>query len=87
MGVTVLDSMYNYYERMVVESLALQLDGRETEHDRVCDMTCIALNSLPSRYIRHSVDMAFFLKPEELVAMRKAVDEAVSSAIRKVGSD
>ena len=84
---TVLDSMYNYYERMVVESLALQLGGRETEHDKVCDMTCIALNSLPPRYIRHSVDMAFFLKPEDLVGMRHAVDEAVASAIAKISSD
>jgi len=82
--VTVLDNMYNYYERMVIEELALQLEGREPDQDKVCDMACVALNSLPPRYIRHSVDMAFFLQADDLRKMRDAVAESVREAIRKI---
>ncbi|GAA3952401.1 late competence development ComFB family protein [Allohahella marinimesophila] len=84
---TVLDNMYNYYERMVIEELALQLAGREADQDKVCDMACISLNTLPPRYIRHSVDMAFFLQPDDLRKMRDAVAHSVREAIRKVSPE
>ncbi len=44
------------------------------------DIVCVALNMLPARYVRHDVDMAFFLTTQERADMDKAVKEAVQKA-------
>ena len=45
------------------------------------DIACVALNNLPPRYVRHSVDMTFYLSTEEHIEMDERVSQAVRNAI------
>jgi len=71
----------NFYEGLVSEEIYRLLDEGKVEEDNVEDVACVALNNLPSKYYRHSVDLAFYQGPEELMEMRRRVVEEVSSAI------
>ncbi len=73
------DSIHNYYETLVFRELIETFveDINTIDEDYVQDIACIALNMLPARYVRHDVDMAFFLTSQERSAMDKAVKEAV----------
>lgn len=79
------DSIHNYYEPLVVDyimhSVALEPDS---DQDFLEDVACLALNQLPTRYVRHDVDMAFFLTTRERERMQQHITEAVLSAARKV---
>jgi hypothetical protein len=66
---------------MVREELGRQLEGAERNADLVADIACVALNHLPPRYVRHTVDMAFYLSPRERQEMEEKVAEAVRTAI------
>ena len=39
--------------------------------DYLADVMCVALNRLPTRYYRHSIDMMFYLADEELKEMKQ----------------
>ena len=79
-------SIHNYYERQVLESVrGCVADG--TDDDCIADIACVALNHLPPRYIRHDVDMRFYLSPEERAEIDQKVTRAVEDAIRFVVSD
>ena len=76
------DSIHNYYETIVVREL-IQCFVENIKHideDYLQDIACVALNMLPARYVRHDVDMAFFLSSEERNEMDKAVKDAVAAA-------
>ncbi|MEK9711441.1 MAG: late competence development ComFB family protein [Thalassolituus sp.] len=76
----------NYYEQMVADEIVRQLSDAEpaAEAGMMADIACVALNRLPPRYIRYEVDMAFYMSPDELVATRDQVSDAVTEAIRFV---
>lgn len=76
------DSIHNYYETLVVRELIQTFveDIRTIDEDYLQDIACIALNMLPARYVRHDVDMAFFLTTRERAEMEDAVKEAVNKA-------
>ena len=79
------DFIHNYYERLVLEEIA-STSERVTSGDKefLADVACVALNRLPPRYIRHDVDMTFFMSPQELQEMSQKVADAVRSAIAYV---
>lgn len=52
----------------------------KVDSDYISDVACVALNRLPARYIRHEVDMAFYMTQDEIVSTRKEVANAVSAA-------
>jgi competence protein ComFB len=79
-----LGNVHNYYERMVLAELPRQLGERMADVDFAADVACVALNHLPPRYIRHHVDMIFYLSPSENEEMQKKVEQAVTNAIRFV---
>ncbi len=81
---TELDSIHNYYEGLVIENLRVKLGDRFGNNDYVADIACVALNHLPPRYIRHDVDMAFYLSPNERAEMLDKVEKAVKKAIKFV---
>ncbi|MCP3907169.1 MAG: late competence development ComFB family protein [Oceanicoccus sp.] len=83
---TELDSIHNYYERMVFTALREKIPNRFGSNDYTADIACVALNNLPPRYIRHDVDMAFYLSPNERQEMVDKVDKAVTQAIKFVDS-
>ena len=81
---TELDSIHNYYEGLVIENLRAILGDDFGNNDYVADIACVALNHLPPRYIRHDVDMAFYLSPNERAEMDDKVNTAVKIAIEFV---
>jgi hypothetical protein len=71
----------NFYEKLVVDDLAKRSELDSTEEGELIDIACVALNQLPSRYYRYSVDMAFYLSAPEIQRMEDEVTKAVSYAI------
>lgn len=75
-------SLYNYYEHLVFDYISLTLVEKYPQQDEefFLDVACYSLTRLPSRYIRHEIDMAYYLAPGEQEEMdqrvRKTVDDA-----------
>lgn len=78
---SIMDSIQNYYEPLVIETLAELTSGKELSNDLLIDVVCVALNHLPPRYIRHEVDMIYYLSPIEAKEMRDKVAGAVENAL------
>jgi len=82
-----LDTISNYYERFVDNTIRDLLDpDTENDPDFIADVACVALNTLPPRYIRHHVDMAFYMTAEERSRIQKDVTMAVQDGIAFVRS-
>lgn len=73
------DAIDNFYERLVLDAIQATQDDGDTA-DYLTDVMCVALNRLPARYYRHSIDMMFYLADEELTDMKKKSLEAVKAA-------
>ncbi len=79
------ESIHNYYESLVIEHvMSTVAKSGEHDEDSLEDITCLALNQLPARYVRHDVDMAFFLTTRERVKMQRDISEAVLRAVKTV---
>ena len=77
-----LDNIHNYYQRLVFEELHNTISDEDwNDSGYIADIACVALNHLPPRYIRYSVDMAFYLSPDENAEMTEKVKKAVANAI------
>jgi predicted 3-demethylubiquinone-9 3-methyltransferase (glyoxalase superfamily) len=78
----ILDNIHNHYEKLVFDEVMRQQSESGVLHEEhvLEDVVCVALNHLPARYVRHSVDIAFYLTIDEREQMealvRNAVDEA-----------
>lgn len=79
-------NVQNYYEKLVLEALAERGFMSGYEQGYVEDIACVALNNLPTQYIRFEVDMGFFLSGEDHVMMRKQVNDALDDAIHFINS-
>jgi len=79
------DSIHNYYETLVVRELIDRYakEIKTMDEDYLQDVACLALNMLPARYVRHDVDMAFFLTSSERNKISEMVAKAVSDAIEQ----
>jgi len=77
------DNINNYFEKLVFEVLQKKLHENEIENDEdlLADIACVALNQLPSRYVRHNVDMVFYMTAEEREQNQIIVEDAVIMAI------
>ena len=64
------DAIDNFYERLVVDAIDATREESDTA-DYLADVMCAALNRLPTRYYRHSIDMMFYLADEELKEMKQ----------------
>ena len=82
-----LDSVHNFYERQVFEELRRQLPEAYGNNNYIADIACVALNHLPPRYIRHDVDMMFYLSPSERHEIQNKVSAAVIKAIAIVDTN
>lgn len=80
------ESIHNFHERAVLDAVVAalpdypHLQGSEL----LADIACVALNRLPPRYIRHSVDFSFYLSEKERHEMDVAIRESVSHAFQFV---
>ncbi len=80
------DSVHNYYEHLVIAQLQRASERANSDSEFLADVSCVALNRLPPRYVRHDVDMTFFLSPMEMEEMDDKVAHAVKEALEYVES-
>jgi hypothetical protein len=80
-----IEQIHNYYERLVVDEVIRRVrDNPDVTADMVADMACVALNRLPARYVRHDVDLVFYLTETERQHSDTAMDTAISDALKLV---
>ncbi len=75
------DDIHNYYEKLVMQHFSTAKFNEKYDEDFIVDLTCVVLNQLPTRYICHEVDMAFYLPASERFEMETKVKTAISKAI------
>ncbi len=80
------EQVHNYYERLVFEEVLY----RSAEHpgftaEMLADVACVALNRMPVRYVRHEVDLVFYLTEKERQDIEQAMDSALTYAFAYVG--
>ncbi|MEN9375650.1 MAG: hypothetical protein RL710_807 [Pseudomonadota bacterium] len=80
------EQVHNYFERLVFEEVVRLSHGYlDFSADMLADVACVALNRLPARYVRHDVDMMFYLTEHERHAIEQSIAEALAYAFRFVG--
>ena len=77
-----LTGVQNYYERLVFDYVNESLIEKYSDMDEefFLDVACYALTRLPARYMRHEIDMAFYLAPGERSEMQMQVENALLAA-------
>ncbi|HSW08886.1 late competence development ComFB family protein [Aquabacterium sp.] len=76
-------SVHNIHESAVFEAVTLaapRFPGISGNSDLLADVACVALNRVSARYIRHDVDLAFFLTERERAENERAITESVEYA-------
>lgn len=75
------EQVHNYFEAVVFDAVA-KMSGSHPDFgaDMLADVACVALNRLPARYLRHDVDMMFYLTELERRVMDDSLQEALSFA-------
>jgi len=76
-------SVHNIHESAVFEAVTLaapRFPGIADSADLLADVACVALNRVSARYIRHDVDLAFFLTERERAENERAITESVEYA-------
>lgn len=79
------DQVHNYYEHLVFAEVvrrAYKFPGLTSEV--LADVACVALNQLPPRYVRHDVDLEFYLVGKEREDVYIALIESVEYAFNFV---
>lgn len=80
-----MEGIHNYYEQQVSEYLTeMPHIMSEFDDSEISDIVCIALNMLPAKYYRHSIDLSFYTTSDEQEKMDQQISEAISYAAHKV---
>lgn len=73
------EQVHNFYERLVFEAVAGFAEANpDFSEDMLADVACVALNRLPARYVRHDVDLMFYLTEHE----RHAIEQSMADALK-----
>jgi Late competence development protein ComFB len=83
---SLLDTIYNYNEPFVRDELVKQSKGLNLDEGVLSDVLCVALNHVTPKYIKHSVDCAFYTQDAEREATRKQIETAVADALKYINS-
>jgi hypothetical protein len=80
-------SLTNYHEHLVFDYIETELVDRypQEDEDFFLDVACYALNRLPGRYIRHEIDMVYFLGESERDEIELRVIRLVDDAAAFIG--
>ena len=73
--------IHNFYEHLVIEHLETNNLTRDYDQEFLADLCCLALSQLPARYIRHDIDMAFYLGQAERAKMSDQVNIAIEQSL------
>lgn len=76
------ENVHNYYEKLVYEEIRRLLVEKQRSHDDdfIEDLACVALNHLPPRYVRHNVDLIFYMNSDERTEINQRVQHEVAEA-------
>jgi len=79
-------SIHNYYEPLVADYLTTSIAPKYADKslDFFMDVACYALTKLPARYMRHEIDMAFYMSTMERLEMNTEVKKAVDHAVKYI---
>ncbi len=80
------DDIHNYYEKLVLDYIVRHSLDKRFQNEFLSDLCCIVLNQLPSKYIRHEVDMAFYMPAAERFEMEMNVKESIERALEFMDS-
>ena len=81
----ILDTdIHNFYEHLVLKEIEKQDLQQKLTGDQMADLCCLTLNQLPSHYIRHDVDMIYFLTDDKRTEMEKLVVTSLKQALQKI---
>lgn len=81
------ETIHNYYQDVVCDEVmrvAHRYPALADDADLLADVACVALNTLPARYIRHAIDLSFYLTEHERERSELAVRAAISQAFEFV---
>ena len=79
------EQVHNYYERLIFEEVARRSEANPAfTIDMLSDVACVALNRLPARYVRHDVELMFYLTEHERHAIDLSMEEVLQYAFRFV---
>ena len=80
------ESIHNHHELAVFAAITEAADRYPlvTQNELLPDVGCVALNRLAPRYIRHQVDMAFYMTERERTENERAISDAVTFAFEFV---
>jgi len=73
--------IHNYYEKLMIEHLVSSEKYASFDKEFMSDVCCLALTQLPARYIRHEIDMSFYLSSHDRLKMNYDVSKAVQAAV------
>lgn len=77
-------SVRNHQEQAVYDAVSdalVRYPGLGGRPELVADVACVALNRLAPRYIRHTVDLAFYQSDHDRSRGERAVADAVEYAL------
>ncbi|ASI22021.1 hypothetical protein FRN27_05655 [Aeromonas salmonicida] len=81
----ILDTdIHNFYEHLVLKEIEKQGLNQKLNSEQMADLCCLTLNQLPSHYIRHDVDMIYFLTDAKRTEMENNVIASLKQAREKV---
>ncbi|MGQ0709128.1 MAG: late competence development ComFB family protein [Rhodoferax sp.] len=81
------EQVHNYYERLVFEEVARRAELHPGfSADMLADVACVTLNRLPTRYVRHDVDLMFYLTEQERQTIEQSLEDALTFAFGFVAS-
>lgn len=76
-----ISNIHNFYESLVINEVHKIMLGKLHESNVIADIICLTLNQLPPRYIRHKVDMLYYLTNKERSEMERKVKKAIEKSI------
>lgn len=81
------EQVHNYFERLVFEEVARRAAEHPSfTHEMLSDVACVALNRIPARYVRHDVDLVFYLTEQERHTIETVMTQALDDAFAYVGN-
>ncbi|MEP7102720.1 MAG: late competence development ComFB family protein [Burkholderiales bacterium] len=79
------DEIHNLQEQAVFSAIAeMATSFPHFDFELMADVGCVALNRVPPRYVRHTVDFTFYQTASERENDQRAIDEAVRYAFEFV---
>ena len=78
---TEFETVHNFFERVIFHEVAQRPSGHpDMNGELLADVACVALNRIAPRYIRHDVDLMFYLTESERHQMEQNIESALQFA-------